>query len=184
MRCFLAVDLSDQLEVAMEDIQERLPVGDPVDPETFHLTLAFLGDQDEETLTELHERLSALRVPALETRVRGLGTFGRKTPQVLFAQVERTEALADLQERVKTAVRRAGITLERRRFKPHITLARYRRRVEGRDLERLRLFLQDCADMDFGPLPVRAVTLYSSVLRREGPVHEALESYPLDGRNT
>ena len=42
MRSFVAIDLPEAAREALERLQDDLPVGRPLAPETFHLTLAFL----------------------------------------------------------------------------------------------------------------------------------------------
>ncbi len=69
--------------------------------------------------------LAGLRAPAFELQLAGVGTFekaGRVT--ALWVGVERTAALEHLQAKVETALQRAGLEPERRRFVPHVTLAR------------------------------------------------------------
>lgn len=180
MRAFVAVDLPEAAEDMLARLQERLPVGRPTDPDTFHVTLAFLGDDvADETLAEVHDGLAALRLPPFEMEVRGLDTFGARSPAVLVARVERCEPLAVLQARVATVARRAGLKLERRRFRPHVTLARFRHRVAGAELERLRRFLEGEARFRLDPVPVTDFALYGSVLTKAGPVHEEMARYRL-----
>ncbi|WP_191090110.1 RNA 2',3'-cyclic phosphodiesterase [Histidinibacterium aquaticum] len=180
MRAFVAIDVPPEAEAVLERLQERMPVGKPTDPETFHITLAFLGeDLEEERVAEMHDGLSALRAPDFEVELRGLSTFGAQHPAVLVADVPRTEALDELQARVASAARRAGIVLERRRFKPHVTLARFRYKVMGPDLERLRRFLEAEARFRLDPWSAGSFALYESVLTGDGAWHEELARYPL-----
>ena len=57
MRSFIAISPSDDVKAAFAPLQRALPVGRPVPSDNMHLTLAFLDDQTEETLEELHEEL-------------------------------------------------------------------------------------------------------------------------------
>ena len=180
MRAFVAIDLPEDVADALISLRDRLPAGKPVDPDTLHLTLAFLGEQPDEVMEEVHLALSALRLSAFDLMLSGLGTFGAKQPAVLYAGIAETPNLYDLQARVATASRRSGIELDRRRFRPHVTLARFRRRVSGVELERLRTLLETQAGLRLGPFPVVTFALYRSTLMRGGPLHEELARYPLE----
>ena len=65
-------------------------------------------------------------------RSTGVGTFAKGGRAVsLWVGVERNPALDHLQSKVETALQRAGLEPERRRFAPHVTLARLGRRAGG-----------------------------------------------------
>lgn len=99
-----------------------------IDPDIWHLTLAFLGEVDEGTLPALTERLrrAAHRHPLLHLSFAGAGAFGsRRRARVLWAGVKGDrEPLRRLAGSVQAAARRAGIEVEERGYRPHLTLAR------------------------------------------------------------
>ncbi|SLN16310.1 RNA 2',3'-cyclic phosphodiesterase [Roseisalinus antarcticus] len=179
MRAFVAIDLPDDAAPVLERLQVRMPIGRAVDPETFHITLAFLGDVPAGPLEELDAELSLLVAAPFEITIAGLTTFGGHTPAVMAAEIVPTQALTDLQARIASAARLAGIALERRRFRPHVTLARFRGDVTGDRLERLRRFLESEARFRLDPFLATQVVLYGSTLTRSGPIHEDLASYAL-----
>ena len=76
--------------------------------------------------------------------------------------------------------RSAGMTPVRRRFVPHVTLARFRDGDEGG----LPPFLSSHGALTLGPVPVTAVTLFASHLRPSGARYEALADYPLFPRQS
>ncbi|MFI1825245.1 RNA 2',3'-cyclic phosphodiesterase [Streptomyces sp. NPDC020412] len=95
----------------------------------WHYTLAFYGSVPEDVLPELSERLgrAARRADAFPLSISGGGHFGNG---VLWAGAAgAVEELRRLAARVDAAGRRSGIAMEEpRRFTPHLTLARARRR--------------------------------------------------------
>ena len=179
MRLFLALDLPDTEREALAAVQGDLTVGRKMDPDTFHLTLAFLGEQDEATAGELDLELQALVAPGFELTLSGLDTFGGSTPAVLFAGMAEAGPVTDLHQAVRRRVRAAGIELSRERFRPHVTLARFRKRLRAEELDALRLFLARNAGYRGAPFAVRDVVLYESELLSEGAVHTELARYPL-----
>jgi len=179
MRAFLAIPVPEAAVPALAAVQGALEVGRPVPPENWHLTLAFLGDQPTEALKRLDATLGELAAPAFAMRVRGIDILKPRAPRLLFAGVERTEALTHLRKRVRAAVRAAGIELPRERFRPHVTLARFPRHMTVLETQRIAGVLQAWGNLDAGTLPVTQFALYRSHLRPDGPVYEVLAAYPL-----
>jgi 2'-5' RNA ligase len=92
----------------------------------WHLTLAFLGEVDELARDRLAERLAraARRHAPVELALAGGGRFGDR---VLWAGVDGDRAgLRLLAGSVRAAARRAGLPVDDRPYRPHLTLARAR----------------------------------------------------------
>lgn len=141
MRLFVAVELPQPLLDEVADLVQSLqaPV-DACDPqqlrwtrrEQWHVTLAFLGEVDAAILADLRPRLvrAAARHQPLEVRLSQGGHFGTNT---LWAGVTGDrEQLRGLARSVQAAARRAGIPVEDRGYRPHLTLARGRQRADLR----------------------------------------------------
>lgn len=179
MRLFVGIAMPEAACEVLEDLQAELRVGRFADPETFHLTLAFLGEVEGEAQRELHEALERVEAPGFALRLTGLGTFGSKAPRVLWAGAAASPELLALHRAVGRAARRAGLDLARERFRPHVTLARFAPRMGAEDLERVRRYLETYAAAPLPEVAVGEITLYRSHLRPGGSVHEVLEVYPL-----
>ena len=93
----------------------------------------------------------------------------------LYAGVERNEDLARLQAKVETALHRCGLAPEKRRFTPHVTLARMDMPVTPS----LTSFVQ--ANNLYRSAPIRAdnVTLFSSFLGKDQPTYTPEAEYAL-----
>ena len=87
------------------------------------MTLAFLGDvgSPDEVDDRLRERLAG--AAACELRLEGSGTFGRNGP-VWVGLGGDVDALHDLAAEVARAAGEAGVELERKAFRPHLTVGR------------------------------------------------------------
>ncbi|MBP1804809.1 RNA 2',3'-cyclic phosphodiesterase [Rubellimicrobium aerolatum] len=178
MRAFLAIPIPDPVRDALERVQEQLPFGRPADPEQLHLTLAFLGEQPDDLIQSAHEALEDLRFPAFVLQLQGLGTFGDRSPTALWAGVRDPAPAKALRDRILPALHGAGITLERTRFRPHVTLARLARTAPA-DHERLARFLSRWEAFPSPAFTVDSFALYRSTLRPSGAIHEELARYPL-----
>ncbi len=59
-------------------------------------------------------------------RLAGLSSFGGDKPHSVFAAVEPNRALTELQGEIERLVRACGVPIDKRKFQPHVTLARLR----------------------------------------------------------
>ncbi len=179
MRAFIALPLPEETAQALERLQSGLPFGRAMPRDNLHLTLAFLGDVDEGALEALHFELSGLRTGPVEIDFGGLGTFGEAEFGLIFAEVARSDDLSDLQARIAGRVRRASIDLPRRRFRPHVTLARANRAPRGAEAGKVAGFLGRHATTEIPGFTAASFCLYGSTLTPGGAVHEVLAEYPL-----
>ena len=179
MRAFVAVDLAEPWLDALEGLQAHMRTGRVVPRENLHLTLAFLGEAREDELEELHDALGALPRRQVVLRAAGLDLFGSATaPRILHLAVADSPELTALQAGVVRGARKTGLELERRRFRPHVTLARFSRTARA-DPGALARFLADHAGFGLPEMAAQSMGLYASMLRPDGAEYEALATYPL-----
>lgn len=169
IRAFVAIrPAPDQLD-QLEDLGNDLDCGRPVRPENLHVTLAFLGEHDRHALEDAALELDAIRVPAPLIGFDGIGVFGGRRPRSAHAVCTPDPALSALAEAVRRAAEAGGLALERRKFRPHATVARFSDRdpADG-DLER---WAAEHAGFSVAPQRARGFALYRSELTRSGPVY-------------
>lgn len=143
------------------------------DDDQLHLTLAFAGEVDGARADDLIEALADVESAVFPAEVAGIGHFERKgVPTAVWAGVPLSDPLAQLQRRVERACRRAGLALERRAYRPHITLARLRRTAAP-----VGDWLAKHGTLRAGPWQVEGFTLFESQLRPEGPLYSPLVDY-------
>ena len=147
-----------------------------VPEENYHLTLRFIGEVPGWQAQEVDEALAGIRAPAFDLTLRGLGTF-QKAGRVaaLWAGVEKTEPLMFLQAKVETALQRIGLEPERKRFSPHVTLAR----TDRAPPDKVIAFVQAHNLFRAAPVLVGSFTLYSSRLGKEQAVYVPEVDYEL-----
>jgi len=182
LRAFVAIPLPDEVVDALTGAQAGLPAGRPVAPENLHITVAFLGEHPEPLVEDVHYALDRIRAPAFQLTLDGLGLFGGDRPRVLYAGVRPEPMLSHLREKVLQAARGAGLRMDRARYNPHVTLARFNSGLKGEDAEKMRNFTVRRMAFKTGPFEVGEFHLYRSTLGRNGPIYEELAAYPLNGR--
>jgi 2'-5' RNA ligase len=126
MRLFVGIALADMVVRELESVVARLrPSGGGLrwsEPDSWHITLQFLGNTTPEQYPCLKEQLGKVRSAPVPVQLGSLGCFERAG--VFFADVAVTPGLAALAECVVAATSRCGFAAETRPFHPHITLAR------------------------------------------------------------
>jgi 2'-5' RNA ligase len=176
MRLFVGLDLPWELKQQLARLVGGLPGARWVPPDNYHLTLRFIGEVPPHRAEELDLALSALRGRGFTLDLAGVGTFAKAGREVsLWVAAERNPKLEQLHAKVETALQRAGMPPEKRRFSPHITLAR----LENVPQERLISYVQAHNLFRAPPLPVHHFTLFSSLLGKEASVYTPEVEYEL-----
>ena len=175
-RLFTGLAVPHAVADALKAYQGGLPGARWIEPGDFHVTLRFLGDIEATVADEVVEALSEMQArPALSVTLDGLGIFGGDRPRALYASVVADPALKDLQAEQERLVRRAGVEPERRKFTPHVTLARLRRDATP---EATAMYLSQAPV--FAPLTFAAdrVTLFSAKESTGGGPYVAEAEFP------
>jgi 2'-5' RNA ligase len=186
MRAFIAVniaaDVLSEIDALVESIKGRVRGARWVAAANRHLTLRFLGEADAKVLSAFTAAVesSCREYESFTLEVRGIGFFpSAKKPRILWAGITRPPlVLGQLQNELEEAARRHGFEPERRRFSPHLTLARFRRPEYDPALIELAWELEGHA---FGVSPVTETVLYQSILKPQGAEYRVLHRFPLEG---
>ncbi len=128
-------------------------------PESWHITLQFLGSVDAQRYGCVVERLCEVRSAAVPVAVEELGMFDRAG--VFFAALKTAPELAALQRRVTAAMEGCGFVPEARPYHPHITLARSKGKEGARGLRALKAQAQ--RERKLGSFVAEEFVLYESL---------------------
>lgn len=176
VRLFVGIPFSEEVTARLQRACSGLPGARWVDPASLHLTLRFIGEVDGALAEDIHEALCRVTVPCFDLRIAGVGCFeSRKKVRTLWAGVQRQELLVRLRDKVDVAINRAGAPAERRKFKPHITLAKFKNGVS----DRIGHYLERNNGLTIDPVAVTHFTLFRSHLGGEAAYYEHLADYVL-----
>ncbi|WP_428375776.1 RNA 2',3'-cyclic phosphodiesterase [Lichenicoccus sp.] len=176
MRLFVALDLPDALRERLTALAGSLAGARWIPPANLHLTLRFIGEADRVVAEEIDHALAALRGRRFALALSGTGMFGRSGKVVsLWAGVERSEPLERLQAKIETALARIGLPPERRRFQPHVSLAR----VDAAAEPAVARWIQAHNLLRSESVAITHFTLFSSLLGREQAVYHPEVDYEL-----
>ena len=145
-------------------------------PESWHITLQFLGNTGQKQYECTVARLREMRSPSVPIQLEELGLFERAG--VFFAGVSLTPELLSLQQRVTAATGDCGFIPETRPYHPHVTLARTKGKGRMRGLDELKARIH--RQPAFSRFVAQEFVLYESVTRPTGALYEVRERFRLD----
>ena len=178
-RTFIAIELPDRVREALGRHIGRLRRQLPgsfrwVKPESVHLTLKFLGDTDEDQVPAIAETLrqALAGLSEFDLRTGQLGCFpNAERPRVVWLGMEgELDKLASLQRKVEEVCIGLEFEREKRRFVPHLTLARVSRPAP--------VHLYKVSE-ESGPFTVTGVSLIESELTPRGAIYTRLDFFDL-----
>ena len=150
----------------------------PVAAENLHITLQFLGETDlafaPQIAGAVEEAVGEKR--AFEMSLVGLGAFPHvRRPSVVWVGASDAQTLVEIAASLQCRLEPLGFKPERRKFAPHITLARVRSKPPGE----LAVLLEAEQSTDFGSVPVMSIQLFQSELRPDGPRYTVVSTIEL-----
>jgi len=192
-RTFIAVELDAAVRAELERLIGRLRRVAPgvrwSDPSGLHLTLAFLGELDDERLMAAREATAtAARLgQPFHIAIGKLGYFGPAwAPRVVWAGLGgETAKLLAIQGALARELERHGFAREERPFAPHLTLARLKERLAPQMLETLmRAIAAPERETALGVgMRVERLSVMKSELARPAAIYTCLAEYAL-GKKT
>lgn len=177
LRLFTALSVPWDVAETLKRRQTGLPGARWRPQEALHVTLAFYGEVTETQADDLAAELARIPAGRFDIALKGVGAFGdahRST--TLWAGVEPNEKLNILAGRCKSAAERAGIRMEPRSYKPHLTLAYLKTQTNP---DRIGAWITNHNLLQSPPIPVTRFGLYSSTLTDDGSHYELERDYPL-----
>ncbi|GAB3792173.1 RNA 2',3'-cyclic phosphodiesterase [Virgibacillus kimchii] len=179
---FIAIHLpetiQDYFSEWQRELKQELPYKQWPHKKDLHITLKFLGPVADDQLTNLEEQLQDLQQCAAFSLATGqLGTFGNPVkPRVLWAGVEKTEPLIQLQKTVEDQCAAAGWKREKRNYRPHVTLAK---KWNGTEINGLEQKINN-KSLEKQVWHVKNIFLFR-IHPQQTPKYEVVSNYPLQG---
>jgi 2'-5' RNA ligase len=175
LRLFVGIELPPALRLRLSLLCTGLAGARWVDPGNLHLTLRFIGEVDEGMASDIDAALVRIRAPPFAVTLAGAGSFGGERPRLLWVGIEDSAPLFQLQERIETALRRAGVPPDTRRYSPHVTLARLKQVA----VPRVQEFIVANALFRAPPVAVERFSLIASYPTKSGAIYEDQADYKL-----
>ncbi len=176
LRLFAAIEIPDDVAACLTALQAGLGTARWTPRENFHVTLRFLGRVDEAMAGEIDSALALLKAKPFTLHIESLLAFGDKhDARSVYAKIAKSEPLELLATKVDGVARGLGLTLDKRKFTPHITLGRLR----GTPNAAVARWIEEQGQMEWPSFQVTHFTLYSSLRRAEGAIYTPERRYIL-----
>lgn len=177
LRLFTALSVPWDVVETLKRRQTGLPGAKWRPEEALHVTLAFYGEVTETQADDLAAELARIPPGAFEIELKGVGAFGDDhRSHTLWAGVEPNERLTVLAGRCKAAAERAGIRMEKRAYKPHLTLAYLKIQTNP---DRIGAWIAGHNLLHSPAIRIDRFGLYSSTPSGETSSYELEREYPL-----
>lgn len=179
-RIFIAIDLSKEIKQNLVEMQNKISFRQGrrgtrwVEPDHMHLTLVFLGDAEEEKISKIEKICYkvAQKIRPFEIAISSLSAFPNLTrAHTLWLGVENSDELNQLQEKLKEGLKEASLRIEERKFTPHLTLARLKKK------KNLRSEIENFKQKNFGIMKVNEFNIFESKLSPKGAKHKIINSF-------
>ena len=126
MRLFIAMNLDGKTKAGICKVIDGLKPyaikGRFTHMDNLHLTLVFIGETSK--VIEVKEAMDELRAPSFTMVIQGFGRFSRPGGDICWLGVAENEILANIHAQLSASLSQKGFVLERRPYKPHLTLGR------------------------------------------------------------
>ncbi|HTR85779.1 MAG TPA: RNA 2',3'-cyclic phosphodiesterase [Reyranella sp.] len=177
-RLFIALPVPDEIADELIPLQSGVPDARWIPAENFHVTLCFAGEVHGSALRDLEEELGDIAGPRFPVAIAGVEHFSSgKQPRALVALVEKSDRLDWLAQKVSTVTRNCGIEVERRKFRPHVTLARFPSGAETG--HHIAQFMASHSTFKAGPWLADHFALFSSRQSGGGRIYTEEAAYDL-----
>lgn len=188
IRSFIAIELEEDIRNKLCDITSEIKEMDNkirwVKKESLHLTLKFLGDITAKKQKKIENILSeiGLSTHSFIISLIGLGAFPNfSRPHVLWAGVMKgADHITNLVSEINKALHSEGFEREKRKYVPHITLARIKA-IKDKDSFKEKV-LQN-KETFFAEQAVPMISLMKSELTPQGAIYTTLKEIPLEKAN-
>ncbi|ARM76413.1 RNA 2',3'-cyclic phosphodiesterase [Acidianus manzaensis] len=176
MRLFIAIEIPQLQQIS--DILTKLKMTGAdiklVEPENIHITLAFLGEVENEKIDLIKDAMQILKFKKFKIILRGMGAFPNLSrPRVVWVGI--AEGFTELRNIRNILIRELGNRKIRpaddKDFVPHITLGRVR---GPSNLANLIDLINSNTNESFGDFIVDKVILFKSTLTPKGPIYDEL----------
>lgn len=128
MRLFIAIQLNEDIKDELAKIISRLKAssikGNFTHRDNLHITLVFLGEVEASRLDLIQQTMNEIKSAPFSLSLRDLGSFNRRGGNLYWIGIAPSPLLEKIHQQLEEKLTRVGFTLEKRPFKPHLTIGR------------------------------------------------------------
>lgn len=175
--CHIDIDILNKIEKFISPFRKQYQNVKWVPVHNMHLTLKFLGEVNEELLTDIQLKLSEIQQSQFQIQLYGVGAFpNMRFPKIFWLGInDENNEFTELFHKVEAQLEILGFQKEKRAFSPHLTLCRFKDKIP----KELTEDFKPHKDLDFGIQRIRHFSLIQSKLKSSGAEYTVLNEYRL-----
>ena len=187
MRSFLAFELPSEIKNAVAQVSETLKKSRLdvrwVKVDNIHLTVVFMGNTNADDMPAIQDDVKKVcsQYGSFDISLKGIGCFpNRRRPRVMWIGLDGDlERMGRFRDDLQDQLKSFGIKVEKRKFKPHLTLGRFR--SSKKTVIDLDDIISEHETLNSPFFTLNALNLFKSDLKPGGAVYTKLETWPLSG---
>jgi 2'-5' RNA ligase len=187
IRSFLAFELPADIKRVITEVSRtggELPLNLRwAKRDNIHLTVVFMGNVPEEKIQSIGESVKKIctGTDPFDVSLGDLGFFGnRRHPRVLWMGLKGdVHRLGRFRGALQKCLKPYGIKTERRPYKPHLTLGRFKKGAQP--WPHLDQMISEYANLRAPAHPLDELVFFKSDLTAGGAVYTKLDAWPLGG---
>jgi len=161
VRIFVGIKIPEDIKNLLSTLKRKIKGGRWLRKDQLHLTLSYIGEVSEFDLERIKNSLNGILSHPLNLRLNGVGNFSTKA---LWAGISPSKELSLLKKEIDKRLKSENINLDKRKFIPHITLAR----IRNGKVEEIADFLECFCRVKSDEFEVNKFVLFSSKLKKDG----------------
>lgn len=187
IRSFLAFELPLEIKNVVVRVSEELRQSTLnarwVKVDNIHLTVVFMGNIKTEDIPAIARGVKEVcqAFGPFDLSLKGIGCFpNRRNPRVIWLGLDGDlEPMSEFRDALQGHLTDFGIKEEKRKFKPHLTLGRFRRpkKMDSKEDQLLSKY----EDISSSVCSLKELILFKSDLKPTGAVYTKVETWPLTG---
>lgn len=185
MRFFIALEIPDQSRRQLKIVQKKLGQVIPgirlTDNEKVHLTVAFVGEQDEslkDALTDVMQKATFGIAPFEVTPAYIDGFPELHHSRTFWVGVKGDiDKLFIIRERVKDGLVKLNLNTDERRYIPHIAIAKINKGFRLKPHQEVEL--EKIMSVPFDPIEITSIKLFESIPEHGFHIHNTLAEIKL-----
>lgn len=184
MRLFIAIPSNEHMINKLVKLQDKLKQRIAnfrwSSPDTFHLTLKFVGEVDLNVVKPICEVTEEIvrKYKSQVLTINSLGTFGSPTnPRVIWAGFDGDiPSITRMAGELDEAMADFGIVPEHKRYHPHLTLGRAKKGIDGATVQNV---IAEYSNVVIVEYEVDNVVVFESLLKSGGAEHHPIRTITL-----
>lgn len=189
MRTFIAADFpTDILTKAGKitaDLKHQLPGGAIrwVSTDKMHLTIKFIGEIPKNKIDRVKDLMTNILSDqhSFNIGIQNMGTYPHiNNPRVIWLGITQGAPLLEIHKKLDEALTDLKVRSDRRKYSPHMTLARVRRDTDRDTVREIGDILSQFKVDSLGTITISEITLYKSNLTSQGPEYTPLHVVSLN----